>query len=70
VEILQPGYKVGDKILRPARVAVAEPEPDATASSANMDPEREMSAEPPSTSSGQRVEGPEPIEQDQQTNAG
>ncbi len=25
VEILQPGYKVGDKILRPARVAVAEP---------------------------------------------
>ena len=26
VEILQPGYKVGDKVLRPARVAVAEPE--------------------------------------------
>jgi molecular chaperone GrpE len=25
VEIFQPGYKVGDKILRPARVAVAEP---------------------------------------------
>jgi molecular chaperone GrpE len=25
VMILQPGYKVGDKILRPARVAVAEP---------------------------------------------
>jgi len=25
VEILQPGYKVGDKILRPARVAVAAP---------------------------------------------
>jgi molecular chaperone GrpE len=24
-EILQPGYKVGDRILRPARVAVAEP---------------------------------------------
>jgi molecular chaperone GrpE len=30
VEILQPGYKVGDKVLRPARVAVAEPDPDAT----------------------------------------
>ena len=29
VEILQPGYKVGDKVLRPARVAVAEPDPDA-----------------------------------------
>jgi molecular chaperone GrpE len=30
VRILQPGYKVGDRILRPARVAVAEPdEPEA-----------------------------------------
>ena len=29
VEILQPGYRIGDRILRPARVAVAEPEPDA-----------------------------------------
>ncbi|HEY9524215.1 MAG TPA: nucleotide exchange factor GrpE, partial [Thermopolyspora sp.] len=26
VEILQPGYRMGDRILRPARVAVAEPE--------------------------------------------
>ena len=25
VQILQPGYKVGDRIVRPARVAVAEP---------------------------------------------
>ena len=25
VEIFQPGYKVGERILRPARVAVAEP---------------------------------------------
>jgi molecular chaperone GrpE len=24
-EIFQPGYKVGERILRPARVAVAEP---------------------------------------------
>jgi molecular chaperone GrpE len=37
VRILQPGYKVGDRILRPARVAVAEPgepepeEPDGAA---------------------------------------
>jgi molecular chaperone GrpE len=29
VEILQPGYRIGDKVLRPARVAVAEPGPDA-----------------------------------------
>jgi molecular chaperone GrpE len=28
VEILQPGYRIGDKVLRPARVAVAEPGPD------------------------------------------
>ena len=25
VQILQPGYRVGDRIVRPARVAVAEP---------------------------------------------
>jgi molecular chaperone GrpE len=29
VQILQPGYKVGDRIIRPARVAVAEPGDDA-----------------------------------------
>ncbi len=29
VEILQPGYRIGDHVLRPARVAVAEPDPDA-----------------------------------------
>jgi molecular chaperone GrpE len=28
VEILQPGYRVGDRVLRPARVAVAEPDPE------------------------------------------
>ena len=27
VQILQPGYRIGERILRPARVAVAEPEP-------------------------------------------
>jgi molecular chaperone GrpE len=48
VEILQPGYQVGDRILRPARVAVAEP-----------DTSVEVRPEPPSTGSGQRVEGPE-----------
>jgi molecular chaperone GrpE len=36
VEILQPGYQVGDRILRPARVAVAEPAtgPDGTSNEA------------------------------------
>jgi molecular chaperone GrpE len=32
VEILQPGYKIGERILRPARVAVAEPEEPAPGS--------------------------------------
>lgn len=31
VEILQPGYRVGERVLRPARVAVAEPDPSAPA---------------------------------------
>jgi molecular chaperone GrpE len=30
VQILQPGYRVGDRIIRPARVAVAEPGGDAS----------------------------------------
>ncbi|MGE5136365.1 MAG: nucleotide exchange factor GrpE [Gemmatimonadota bacterium] len=33
VEILQPGYRVGERILRPARVAVAEPDDTGSASS-------------------------------------
>jgi len=37
VEILQPGYRVGDRILRPARVAVAEPDPDAPPPAAASD---------------------------------
>jgi molecular chaperone GrpE len=32
VQILQPGYKVGERIIRPARVAVAEPGGDASES--------------------------------------
>ena len=37
VEIFQPGYKVGERILRPARVAVAEPAtgPDGSANAAD-----------------------------------
>jgi molecular chaperone GrpE len=34
IQILQPGYKVGDRIIRPARVAVAEPGDDAPGDSA------------------------------------
>lgn len=32
IEVLQPGYRIGERVLRPARVAVAEPE-DAPAAS-------------------------------------
>ncbi len=35
VQVLQPGYKVGERILRPARVAVAEPTDPAGARTAN-----------------------------------
>ena len=64
VEILQPGYKVGDKVLRPARVAVAEPDLDATTETS---PEAEPSPQPvegqedgPSSSAPPE---PEPVEE-------
>jgi molecular chaperone GrpE len=43
VEVLQPGYKVGERILRPARVAVAEPAtgPDGSANAAEWSPGEE-----------------------------
>ncbi len=43
VEILQPGYQVGDRILRPARVAVAEPAtgPDGTSNEADWTAEED-----------------------------
>ena len=47
VEILQPGYRIGDRILRPARVAVAEPEPDAPAAVAEaVEAAQQQSPEP------------------------
>ena len=30
-DVLQPGYRIGERVLRPARVAVAEPDPNAGA---------------------------------------
>jgi molecular chaperone GrpE len=43
VEIWQPGYKVGDRILRPARVAVAEPAtgPDGSSNQTAVSPDEE-----------------------------
>jgi molecular chaperone GrpE len=39
VEILQAGYRIGDRVLRPARVAVAEPGPDEVAEEAGDEQE-------------------------------
>jgi molecular chaperone GrpE len=53
VEILQPGYRIGDRILRPARVAVAEPEPElrpsgpAESNAADHDQSAEAGADEP-----------------------
>ncbi len=43
IEILQPGYKVGERILRPARVAVAEPAtgPDGSSNEPDWDADEE-----------------------------
>ncbi|MER6944058.1 nucleotide exchange factor GrpE [Nonomuraea sp. NPDC000554] len=37
IEVLQPGYRLGDRVLRPARVAVAEPEDVPPASDDNVE---------------------------------
>lgn len=41
VEVLQPGYKVGERIMRPARVKVAEPDPAASAPQPSTEPPAE-----------------------------
>jgi molecular chaperone GrpE len=45
VEILQAGYRIGDKVLRPARVAVAEPGPEEAAAPAVAPPAAESQPE-------------------------
>jgi molecular chaperone GrpE len=58
VQVLQPGYKVGERILRPARVAVAEPtDPAGARPGGDAD-------EPAEASSGQ-AEGKEGNDEDQ-----
>jgi len=65
VEILQPGYRIGDRILRPARVAVAEPEPDAPAPVAEpmqVDATEPPQPEPKAMRSEPKAMRPEPVE--------
>lgn len=57
VEILQPGYRIGDRILRPARVAVAEPDP--AASEAPAAPESPNTTESPAAP-GTGADEPQP----------
>jgi molecular chaperone GrpE len=54
VQILQPGYKVGERIIRPARVAVAEPttdtpvaDPDEAGSTDEAEPDTSAGGEAP-----------------------
>jgi molecular chaperone GrpE (heat shock protein) len=65
VEILQPGYRIGNRILRPARVAVAEPEPELMGPEAEpMRPgvERRMRPEAEPMSPEPEPMSPEPVE--------
>jgi molecular chaperone GrpE len=60
VQILQPGYKVGERIIRPARVAVAEPGVDdlaADSDEAGHTDQADNQAEP-----GSSADGEEPAE--------
>jgi molecular chaperone GrpE len=56
VQILQPGYRVGERIIRPARVAVAEPAGDAPSADAD-EPGAADQAEP-----GESADGEAPAE--------
>ncbi|MFF2524185.1 nucleotide exchange factor GrpE [Streptomyces liangshanensis] len=53
VAILQPGYRFGERTIRPARVAVAEPQPGATPKS------EEQAGEPGSSAQGKDSGGPD-----------
>ncbi|MGW1198234.1 nucleotide exchange factor GrpE [Streptomyces sp. NPDC002536] len=55
VQILQPGYRIGERTIRPARVAVAEPQPGAQPS--GKDGEAPNAADAPDEASGGPDEG-------------
>ncbi|MET9507359.1 nucleotide exchange factor GrpE [Streptomyces flavidovirens] len=56
VAILQPGYRIGERTIRPARVAVAEPQPGATPAKAD-EPSAQAQAAAPDEESGGPDEG-------------
>jgi molecular chaperone GrpE len=64
VQILQPGYRVGDRILRPARVAVAEPtDPAGARTTASTEPQASDSDQ--EADAGDADAGPPEPESDQ-----
>ena len=46
VDLLQPGYRLGERILRPARVAVGEPAPAGAAETPVPDSEDVVESDP------------------------
>lgn len=44
-QVIQPGYRLGDRVLRPARVAVSDPDPDAATPTGSGDGEAGPTAE-------------------------
>ncbi|QFG22713.1 nucleotide exchange factor GrpE [Actinomadura sp. WMMB 499] len=59
-DVLQPGYRIGERILRPARVAVAEPDPNADgAAAAAGDETAEAAAADEADESGKSANKPD-----------
>jgi molecular chaperone GrpE len=46
VQILQPGYRIGERTIRPARVGVAEPQPGAQGGAGEESADEEESGGP------------------------
>ncbi|WP_416484487.1 nucleotide exchange factor GrpE [Streptomyces sp. CL12] len=59
VAILQPGYRIGERTIRPARVAVAEPQPGAQAGKPEKAGKAEGAEEKPEAADDKENGGPE-----------
>ncbi|MGW3262771.1 nucleotide exchange factor GrpE [Streptomyces sp. NPDC001056] len=59
VAILQPGYRIGERTIRPARVAVAEPQPGAQAAKSDKAVKAEGAEEKPEAADDKENGGPD-----------
>ena len=59
VQILQPGYRIGERIIRPARVGVAEPQPGKPAEQEESAPDRSGPDTEPDRENGDNGGGPD-----------